>query len=220
MIKILVVEDDTDINFLLYNLLSPTYHVIQAFSGAQGLQKFSMEQPDLLLLDLMLPDIGGEEVIAMIRKEKQTPIIVITAKGDVNVLVDVLNQGADDYIAKPFNTKELMARIAKQVRQVPGQIERYQVGELVLDVKEHRVCCKTTEVNLTQKEFELLQCFMAAPTQVFTKANLYEKVWKETYYGDDNTISVHISRLRNKLSEVSGRDMITTIWGVGFKLSI
>lgn len=220
MTKILVVEDDNDINQLLYDLLTPMYLVIQAYAGTEARLLLAHESFDLIVLDLMLPGISGEELIAMVRQTSTIPIIVITAKGNVSVLVDVLKLGANDYIAKPFDTKEVMARIDAQLRRqgIVHQTSLLRVGKLQLDDNAHQVYLNEIPMVLTQKEYELMRLFMTYPKRVFTKANLYQTVWQDEYYGDDNTISVHISRLRYKAKEVSEEEIIETVWGVGYKL--
>lgn len=222
MNKILVVEDDNDINSLLVDLLSPIYLVKSAYAGSEAKMLLEKDEYDLIILDLMLPGLTGEQLIEMIRKDSQVPIIVITAKVDVNVLVDVLEIGANDYIAKPFNTKEVLARIASQLKHHNSSVEKKEltVGHLVLDVNSYQIFINGEALVLTQKEYEILKLLMSHPNRVFTKANLYEQIWKDTYYGDDNTISVHISRLRNKIKDNTNEDLIETVWGVGFKLKI
>lgn len=220
--KILIVEDDNDINGLLFDLLNDTYEVTQAYAGSEGKRFVQSERFDLILLDLMLPGISGEELIQEIRKEHSVPIIVITAKGDVDVLADVLGLGANDYISKPFNTVEVIARVEAQLRdheEVSDSSEVIEAGVIKMNQEARLVTVNNHTVLLTQKEYELLKCFLKHPKKVFTKANLYESVWKESYFGDDNTISVHVSRLRTKLNDYSEKELIETVWGVGFKLN-
>lgn len=221
MNKIMIVEDDNTINELLADLLSEQYEVIQAFAGSEALRIIKTEKLDLILLDLMLPGITGEEFISNFREQSSVPIIVITAKAEMNVLAHVLEIGANDYIAKPFNTVEVLSRVKAQLRDHQNDRDSnsiHKVGSLEMDETTREVKVSESVVSLTQKEYELLKCFVEHPKKVFTKANLFETVWKEAYFGDDNTISVHISRLRKKLSEYSGEDLIETVWGVGFKL--
>lgn len=220
--KILIIEDDNDINQLLADILMKEYQLDQAYSGTEGLRLFAQNHYDLVLMDLMLPGLSGEDLIEAIRDKKTTPIIVITAKSDMSVLVDVFARGANDYIAKPFHIQEVLARVAKQLVSQPHVSEPklliYQ--DISLDPITFEVVVSGKKMECTSKEFELLKCFVSEPQRVFTKALLYESVWKETFYGDDNTISVHISRLRAKLKELSGHEYIQTIWGIGFKLEI
>lgn len=221
MKSILVVEDDNHINQLLYDLLIGKYDITQAYAGSEGKRLLKDGAFDLILLDLMLPGVSGEELIEEIRKVTATPIIVLTAKAEVNVLKNVLDLGANDYIAKPFNTIEVLARVDAQLRNHPQKntVTKIKVGMISLDEEKREVKVENERVELTQKEFELLKCFLNSPDKVFTKANLYESVWGDTYFGDDNTISVHISRLRNKLNQHTEKELIETVWGVGFKLS-
>ncbi|MDL2212286.1 response regulator transcription factor [Erysipelotrichaceae bacterium OttesenSCG-928-M19] len=218
MEKILIVEDDNDINGLLNDLLSPFYSVSRAFAGSEAKSILAIESFDLVILDLMLPGLSGEELIKIIREKSNMPIIVVTAKADISVLVDVLALGANDYIAKPFNTQEVIARIKAQLMHSNKVQDELKVGKLVLDQNKYQVLIDNEPLTLTQKEYEILKTLMIYPDRVFTKANLYEQIWQDTYYGDDNTISVHISRLRNKLKEKTNEDFIETVWGIGFKL--
>lgn len=222
MAKILIVEDDNDINALLTDLLSPLYLTRSAYAGSEAKTLFENEDFDLIILDLMLPGYTGEELIKILREKSNVPIIVITAKADVSILVNVLELGANDYIAKPFNTKEVLARVASHLKNnnPVGEQKQIVVGNIVLDESNYQVLIDDNPLILTQKEYEILKLLMSYPNRVFTKANLYEHIWQETYYGDDNTISVHISRLRQKIKQQVNKDIIETIWGVGFKLKI
>lgn len=221
MKKILIVEDDNTINELLSDLLNEDYEVTQAYAGSEAMRLVKTESFDLILLDLMLPGITGEEFIRSFRVNSPVPIIVITAKAEVDVLASVLSLGANDYIAKPFNTIEVLARVKAQLRnhvEIEEANTVHKNGLIEMDETTRVVTVKGSVVSLTQKEFDLLKCFLEHPKKVFTKVNLFESVWKEPYFGDDNTISVHISRLRSKLNKQSGEEMIETVWGVGFKL--
>jgi DNA-binding response OmpR family regulator len=225
MKRILIIEDDNHINELLYDLLREKYEMTQAYAGSEGKRLLEKESFDLILLDLMLPGLSGEEVIKEIRKKSNTPIIVITAKAEVDVLANVLQLGANDYIAKPFNTIEVIARVEAQLRDhqmesKENESSLLQVGPVQMNEETREVWVHGNAIALTQKEYALLKCFLQHPKKVFTKANLYETVWGETYFGDDNTISVHMSRLRTKLNDFSEVDCIETVWGVGFKLKI
>lgn len=222
MKKILVVEDDNNINNLLNDLLEADYDVTQAFAGSEAKRLLMEENFDLILLDLMLPGLSGEELIAEIRLTNATPIIVITAKNDPSVLSEVFEAGANDYIAKPFNTVEVLARIKNQLRsRITEEADSsvLKVGKIEMNDETHEVYYQDQLLTLTQKEYELLKCFLQHPKKVFTKANLYETIWQEPYFGDDNTITVHISRLRNKFQIFTEEEVIKTIWGVGFQLN-
>lgn len=226
MFNILIVEDDNDINSLLNDLLKSQYHTSSAFSGTEALLYFenSSEKFDLIILDLMLPGKNGEEVIAQIRKTSSVPIIVITAKGDTNTLVSVLEMGADDYISKPFDTREVLARIKLHLRKTTAnnminEGETLNFENIKIDLSSRETFVNDSPITLTQKEFDMLVMFIQEPKRVFTKEILYTIVWGDAYYGDDNTINVHISRLRSKLKEYLGKDIIETVWGVGFRLN-
>ncbi len=219
--KILIVEDDNAINGLLADLLDE-YEITQAFAGSEAKRILEEKNFDLILLDLMLPGISGEALIAWARQSKQTPIIVITARSEAAVLSSVLEAGANDYIAKPFNTVEVLARVRNQLREVntaDSQSGLRKVGKITMDEEKHTVTFEGKILDLTQKEYELLKCFLQHPQKVFTKANLYETVWQEPYFGDDNTVMVHVSRLRKKLQQVTNEEIIKTIWGVGFQFN-
>ncbi|GAA3013253.1 response regulator transcription factor [Tetragenococcus solitarius] len=222
MKKILIVEDDNNINNLLNDLLESDYKITQAFAGSEARRLLLEESFDLILLDLMLPGVSGEELIAEIRAKKTTPIIVITAKNDPAVLSEVFDTGANDYIAKPFNTVEVIARIKNQLRRYSNDETGKSiltVGKIKMNDERHEVYYQDQPLLLTQKEYALLKCFLAHPKKVFTKANLYETIWQEPYFGDDNTVTVHISRLRNKFQAMTDQEIIKTIWGVGFQLN-
>ena len=215
---VLIVEDDLDINILLRDILKADFEVSQAFNEAMALSFLRDNTANLVLLDLMLPDVSGESLISLIKESADIPIIVLTAKAEVDVLVKVLELGAQDYIAKPFDTKEVRARINKQLNH--KTIQTLMVCDLKLDDQTHEAFYKQHPLTLTSKEFDLLKLLMNNPKKVFTKANLYESVWQDAYFGDDNTITVHMSRLRTKLNKYSNEELIETIWGVGFKLNI
>jgi len=219
--KILIIEDDDSINQLLYDLLEEEYHLDQVYSGTEAKRVLGSSSFDLILLDLMLPGLSGEELIEEIRNESNIPIIVTTAKTDIHVLGKVFKLGANDFIPKPFHTIEVKARIESQLKNKSKENndEVLNAGEIKMNLSSRKVEVDGNKIDLKFKEFELLKCFLEYPDKVFTKANLYETVWGETYFGDDNTISVHISRLRNKLSRFSDKELIETVWGVGFKLN-
>ncbi len=222
--RILIVDDDPEINSLLKELLQADYTCVQAYSGIDALKHWSerARRPiDLILLDLMLPDTSGEELLKIFRAASNVPIIVLTAKGDTHTLVDVLDLGANDYIAKPFKTAELQARIRTQLRRLLNEdqvaSEVLVSGDLEIDSATHELLIAGSKVYLPLKEFDLLYYLMQEQNKVVTKEELYNAVWGTMYLTDDNTINVHISRLRNKLREFLPEDPIETIWGVGFR---
>lgn len=223
--RILVVEDDADINRLLTTLLSKEgYVVTSAYSGSEAGMRLESERYDLILLDLMLPGLTGEELLVTIRKKYVMPVIVLSAKGREDKL-HVLAEGADDFISKPFDIEDVKARVAAQLRRytrfTPAQQEErpLRFKELVLDPEGRRVTVKGREVSLTVREYGLLYLLLSHPKKVFTRANLFESVWEDPYIGDDNTVNVHISNLRAKLAAADpDNGYIKTVWGIGFKM--
>ena len=223
MHKILIIEDDAHINAFLTELLSRSgYATVSAYSGTEALLLLSQDVYALVLLDLMLPGKTGEQVLAAMRSAHDTPVIVLTAKADKESTVQLLQLGADDYLCKPFDNNELLARIAVQLRR--GGAAAATLGcvvfkDIVLDADRHAVSVNDTNVELSKREFEILHLMMAHPQKVFTKNNLYESVWGGDYLGDDNTINVHISKLRGKLNAANAQnEYIQTVWGIGFKM--
>jgi two-component system response regulator MtrA len=187
--------------------------------GGEALQAFRAAKPDLVLLDLMLPGMDGIEVCALIREESGVPIIMLTAKSDTTDVVKGLESGADDYIVKPFNPKELIARIRARLRPSPeSSAESYQVGDLTLDVPGHEVKRGNTRINLTPLEFELLLTLASKPNQVFTREMLLEQVWGYHYKADTRLVNVHVQRLRAKVEEDPDNPRIVmTVRGIGYR---
>ena len=176
---------------------------------------------DLNLLGLMLPGKSGEELIEEIREESSIPIIVISAKVDIENKVNVLRLGADDYITKPFDQQEVVARVEVQLRKSslhPLQTTKMVWRKLTLNTEKRSVSLDQQELQFTNAEFDILSLFMRNPERAFSKKDIYESIWKGTYFGDDNTISVHISNLRKKIAEFTSDEYIKTIWGIGFML--
>ena len=181
---------------------------------------------DLILLDLMLPGLTGEEFIAELRKSRTMPIIVLSAKAGLESRVNVLKLGADDFIPKPFDNAEVLARVEAQLRRYrqfssPAGGEKHVLtwGDLTLDKDSITVTAAGKDVPVTAREFEILALLMSYPKKVFTREQLYEQVWGGEYFGDDNTVNVHISNLRAKLAKVSSTEYIKTVWGIGFKMN-
>ena len=224
-IHILVVEDDSAINALLCRVVSDAgYDCRGAFSGSEAALLAEKYDYDLSLLDLMLPGLSGEEFIRQVRKGKTMPVIVLSAKAGLEDRVNVLRLGADDFIPKPFDNAEVLARIEAQLRRYKkfsglsgGTVLRW--GELTLDRERIIVSVAGQELTLTAREFEILALLMEDPKKVYTREQIYERVWGEEYMGDDNTVNVHISNLRAKLSKASEREYIKTVWGIGFKMA-
>ena len=223
---ILVVEDDPDINRLLCRILTDGgYDVRPAFSGSEAVLWAEQYEYDLVLLDLMLPGLTGEEFIAQMRRKKTMPILVLSAKAGLEDRVNVLRLGADDFISKPFDNAEVLARVEAQLRRyrqfsAPAEAgEVLRLGDLVLDREAVRVTAGGKDVALTAREFEILALLLSHPKKVYTREQRYENVWGGEYMGDDNTVNVHISNLRSKLGKVSDREYIKTVWGIGFKMN-
>ena len=223
---ILVVEDDPDINRLLCRILTDGgYDVRPAFSGSEAVLWAEQYEYDLVLLDLMLPGLTGEEFIAQMRRKKTMPILVLSAKAGLEDRVNVLRLGADDFISKPFDNAEVLARVEAQLRRyrqfsAPAEAGGgLRLGDLVLDREAVRVTAGGKDVALTAREFEILALLLSHPKKVYTREQLYENVWGGEYMGDDNTVNVHISNLRSKLGKVSDREYIKTVWGIGFKMN-
>jgi two-component system, OmpR family, response regulator len=222
---ILVVEDDSDINQLLCKILKKSgYSPQPAYSGTEAMIYLERQEWDMVLLDLMLPGLLGEELLVTINEKSSTPVIVISAKEEQQTKITTLRLGADDYITKPFDIEEVSARIDSHLRRysrltsmAPGN--RIEYKDIRLDKDTKIVTINQSEMMLTAREFAILELFMSYPKKVFSKANLFESVWEETFVGDDNTINVHMSNLRNKLSKANpDEDYIETLWGMGYRL--
>lgn len=220
--RILIVEDDEDINTLLCEIVQSAGHDVQpAFSGTEGLLYVNQKEWDLILLDLMLPGKSGEEFLQMLREHFDIPVIVISAKEEADTKVKLLYDGADDYITKPFDNKEVVARIAAQLRRYsrtnPPSIQVYK--DIVLDENSKRVTVSGKELSLTAKEYRLLHLFLNNKQKIFTKENIYESIWGADLLGDENTVHVHMSHLRTKLEKINPNETyIETIWGMGYRL--
>lgn len=225
-IKILIVEDDNSINTLLARLLEKKgYNVVQAYSGTEAMLHIENKDFQLVLMDLMLPGITGEELIKNIRKTKEMPVIVISAKVDKKDKIELLNLGADDYITKPFDIEEVAARIYSNLRRYikfssdNDTNQNLIYKDIVLNKETKEVYVNNKEITFTAREFKILELLLTYPKKVFSKSNLFESVWGEEYLGDDNTVNVHMSNLRNKLQKVNPEEeYIETIWGMGYKL--
>lgn len=222
---ILVVEDDPDINNLLCKIVTGAgYDCRQAFSGTEAALLAEQYSYDLILLDLMLPGLSGEEFIQRLRRGKTMPIIVLSAKAGLEDRVNVLGLGADDFIPKPFDNAEVLARVDAQLRRYKkfdrsGAGETLTFHDLILDRESITVTAAGESVTLTAREFAILALLMEHPRKVFTREQIYEQVWGEEYMGDDNTVNVHVSNLRSKLAKASKTEYIKTVWGIGFKMN-
>jgi len=224
-IKILIVEDDDDINQLLCRIVKKNHYFPQpAYSGTEAMIYLDKQEWDLVLLDLMLPGKAGEEILAAIRSKGSTPVIIISSKSEQQTKVKGLRSGADDFIAKPFDVDEVSARIDSLLRRSKRPYETLKMHRLVhkdiqLDLEAKTVVINGKNLTLTALEYEILVLLMTSPNKVFSKSNLFESVWNEPFYGDDNTINVHMSNLRNKLSQANpNEEYVETIWGMGYRL--
>ena len=223
MARILLIEDNNDIQEILYSLLSEDHEVLQAFSGTEGLRLFQQESIDLVLLDIMLPGKNGDQVLEEIRLQSQVPVIMLTALGEKSLVSQYLLDGANDYIVKPFNLDEVAARVTVQLRG-SQKSQSKPAGETL--IKNIRLLPDTFEIasgdqsmRLGKKEFQIFQTLLAHPKKIFTKEELYELVWEETYLPGDNTLNAHLSNLRKKLAQLDrSTDYIETIWGLGVRL--
>lgn len=219
MKHILIVDDDIHINSMLEEvLMKEGYKVSHAYSGTEAVLVLSSCKPDLILLDLMLPGLSGEDVLSKING---IPVIVVSAKADVKDKVSLLLNGAVDYITKPFDIDELLARIIVQLRKVSlinsNQILQYD--DIILNTDIHNVQIENVEVKLTKTEFAILKLLMENPTQVITKTVLLDRISEDTPDCMESSLRVHISNLRKKLRYVSGKDYIEAVWGIGFKMA-
>ncbi len=234
MKKILVVDDDIHIGNVIEEVLSKEgYQILRAYSGTEALLMLP-SQPDLILLDLMLPGMNGEEIISRV---DGTPVIIISAKVDIDDKVGMLSQGASDYITKPFDARELVARVAVQLRKAEASMQKHilEYDELKLDIDAQMVsitvprkistessfCDNASDIvnlHLTRTEFSILKILMQNPTQVITKSILLDRISEDTPDCTDSSLKVHISNLRRKLKAAGGKDYIEAVWGIGFKL--
>lgn len=251
--KILIVEDDADINQILARIMkNQGYETVSAFSGSEaklrlftGAEEGGMSKEyDLILLDLMLPGVMGEELIREIRERSDMPLIVISAKTALEDKVQVLNAGADDYLIKPFEKEEVIARVNGALRRyrrfmgstgtdadserktaqegaVMGdggqQPIQYKNLSLYPEAREVKVCGQL--LSLTGHEFDILYLLLQNPSKVYSRESLYEQIWQGGYYGEDNTVNVHVSNLRKKIAAADGEEYIKTVWGIGFKMA-
>mgnify|MGYP002577991833 CR=1 FL=1 len=222
MKKILVVDDERPISDIIkFNLTKEGYEVVTAFDGREALEQFEAEKPDLVILDLMLPELDGLEVAKEIRKTSHTPIIMLSAKDSEFDKVIGLEIGADDYVTKPFGMMELMSRIKAVLRRsAKGSVsseDTFEIGEIRLDPKKHEVTVHGEVVNLTLKEYELLKRLMKNSNIVLTRDQLLEDIWGYDFDGETRTVDVHVRTLRQKLGDAG--EQIETVRGVGYRMS-
>ena len=218
MDTIVIVDDDVYIGDMLEKVLSKEgYRVLRAYSGSEALLLLEHTKPDLVLLDLMLPGVSGEEVLTKIR---DVPVIVLSAKIDTQDKVQVLLGGAADYLTKPFDTKELLARIIVQLRKRNQSDSKntLSVGRLTLNMMLPEVTLDQTSVHLTKTEYAILKLLMSNPGQVIPKSVILDRISEDTPDCMESSLKVHVSNLRKKLREIDGRDYIEAVWGIGFQL--
>ena len=218
--KILIVEDEANIRELLRLYLEREgYTVLEAENGVKGIKKWKSDKPDMLLLDVMMPVMDGWAVCREIRAESDVPIIMLTAKGETADRVSGLEMGADDYIVKPLEMPEVIARVRAVFRRMaPDDApEKLSFDNLVIDKQAYDLVIKGKRVDAPPKEIELLYFLASSPNRVFTRAQLLDDVWGFDYFGDTRTVDVHVKRLREKLEGVSDKWELKTVWGVGYK---
>lgn len=223
--SVLIVEDDRNIADLLRLYLEKEgYRVILAADGGAGVEKFREEKPGLVLLDLMLPVLDGWGVCKAIRQSSDVPIIMLTAKGETSDKVAGLKMGADDYITKPFEMKEVLARIEAVMRRsgedAQASAKRLEFDKLVIDMEAFELTVDGKKIDTPPKEMELLYHLASSPNVVYTRNQLLDEVWGFDYFGDSRTVDVHVKRLREKLGDVSDRWSLATVWGVGYKFEV
>ena len=217
---ILIIEDDKDINEMLTKLLTNNnYNVLNAYSGTEGVLVHN-DNIDLILLDLMLPGKNGEEIIRELKNKNNVPVIVMSAIQDIDKKVDLFDLGANDYITKPFHNDELLARIKVQLRDKKNTISNIlKFKDVELNKVNFTVNCNNKEVAFTKKEFELLKLLMENENQTLTKSMIFDSIWNDENSADDNTLNVHISKIKNKLKECNpDEEYIETVWSIGYRL--
>ena len=225
-ISVLIVEDDRNIAELLQMYLEKEgYAVTTAYDGGQGLSKFRSIKPDLVLLDVMMPVMDGWSVCRAIRSESDKPIIMLTAKGETDDKVTGLRAGADDYITKPFEMREVLARIEAVLRRTGGaaaekKTRRLTFDKLIIDMDAFELIVDGKKVDTPPKEMELLFYLASSPNRVYTRNQLLDEVWGFDYFGDSRTVDVHVKRLREKLEGVCDGWSLKTVWGVGYKFEV
>ena len=224
--SILIVEDDNNIADLLRLYLEKEgYQATIAADGTQGIDLYRRLRPDLVLLDVMMPGVDGWGVLRAIRQDSQTPVIMLTAKGETTDKVSGLKQGADDYLTTPFEMKEVLARIEAVLRRAAGDGDkekprRLVFDKLIIDLDSFELIVDGKRVETPPKEMELLYHLASTPNRVYTRNQLLDEVWGFDYFGDSRTVDVHVKRLREKLEGVSEQWSLKTVWGVGYKFEV
>lgn len=223
MNRILIIEDDTDINNLMAESLGKSGYVCtQAFSGTEGLLYVEKETFSLVLLDLMLPGKNGEPLLPLIKERQNIPVIIVSAKDSLDSKVTLLNSGAEDYITKPFEIQELVARVGVQIRRFSDEkqkTEDLKYKDLILHSDSFSASLNNSEIIFTKQEFKIMELLLSHPQRVFSKQDIYSYAWEDIYIGEDKTINVHISNIRRKFKAVTETEYIETVWGIGFRLA-
>ena len=221
MSRLLIIEDDVNINEMLQEAFGKKgYEVVSAYSGTEGILRIEKETYQMVILDLMLPGMDGQQVLKNNREKSNVPVIVLSAKDELDTKVDLLMSGASDYMTKPFELKELEARVLVQLRNAAGKNEvflEYRDRRIEREGKKVILCGKP--LSLTAQEYRILELLLKHPQKVFTKNEIYEYAWEEYYMGEDKTINVHISNIRQKMKKITQEEYIETVWGMGFKLA-
>ncbi|BCN28911.1 response regulator transcription factor [Anaeromicropila herbilytica] len=223
MEKILIIEDNKDVNQMLKEtLVNDGYEVHSSYDGMSGLKELKLNQYDMLLLDIMLPYLSGDQILRELRTFSDIPVIILSAKDMVSTKIDLLKLGADDYITKPFDLGEVSARVSTHLRRshlhkITNPILIYK--DLVLDMNLKTVIVNGILLDLTAKEYQIMELLMSNQDKLFSKINIYESIWNEEYLGDDNAVKTHMSNLRTKLKKANGEnEYIETVWGLGYRL--
>lgn len=224
MKNILIIEDDTDINNVISETLTKAgYHCTQAFSGTEALMCLDRDTFALAVMDLMLPGLSGESLLPKLKEKQQIPVIVVSAKDSLDSKVNLLTSGAEDYLTKPFEIQELVARVGVQIRRFAGDDDvnskMLKYKDLVLNQESFTASVNGTEIPLTKQEFKILELLLSHPNKVHSKQEIYDYAWDDIYIGEDKTINVHISNIRKKLKAVTEDEYIDTVWGIGFRLA-
>ena len=224
MKNILIIEDDTDINNVISETLTKAgYHCTQAFSGTEALMCLERETFALAVMDLMLPGLSGESLLPKLKEIQQIPVIVVSAKDSLDSKVNLLTSGAEDYLTKPFEIQELVARVGVQIRRCAGDddtsAKMLKYKDLILNQESFTASVNGTEIPLTKQEFKILELLLSHPNKVYSKQDIYDYAWDDIYIGEDKTINVHISNIRKMLKAVTEEEYIETVWGIGFRLA-
>lgn len=220
MNKIAIIEDDIDIcNMIAKFLENNKYIVHYALNGAEGMELCKSLVPDLIILDIMLPKLNGNDVLQRLRKFTNAPVIVVSAKTMVQTKIDLLKLGADDYMTKPFDLHELLARIEANLKRTSNtSCQNDTLTYRDIEINNSLVYIKEVLVSFTSTELKILRLLLQYPQKIFSKQNLYESIWNETYAYDDDTINTHIRHIRKKIKAITNEDYIQTIWGIGYKI--